>query len=314
MARQRSVESLSADELRQLLIKKRRSERQARLENYRHTGRVIDLEPERRPQPVSGRPQPALGRQQSFDNSSDTPPVETVVPAPANPRHVWADRLLLAIEIVGVLGLIFVLLNGASLLNALNHEVATALQPPALTPTPLIEAVVLPGGHTPPNSPDGARPNDAEIPANLRARVQAIADIPVPTASPQSAQRIRIPAINVDAAVVQGDSWEDLKRGVGQHVSSADPGENGNLVLSAHNDIYGEIFRDLDKLQAGDEIIIATSQQEFVYTVQQVQIVDPTRTDLMASTQEAVTTLISCYPYMVDNKRIVVTAYLQQQP
>ena len=46
MARQRSVESLSADELRQLLIKKRRSERQARLENYRHTGRVIDLEPE----------------------------------------------------------------------------------------------------------------------------------------------------------------------------------------------------------------------------------------------------------------------------
>jgi len=307
MARQRSVESLSADELRQLLIKKRRSERQARLENYRRTGRVVNLEPERRLQPASDRPQ-------SFDNSSDTPPVETVVPAPANPRHVWADRLLLAIEIIGVLGLIFVLLNGASLLNALNHEVATALQPPALTPTPLIEAVVLPGGHTPPNSPDGARPNDAEIPANLRARVQAIADIPVPTASPQSAQRIRIPAINVDAAVVQGDSWEDLKRGVGQHVGSTNPGGNGNLVLSAHNDIYGEIFRDLDKLQAGDEIIVATSQQEFVYTVQQVQIVDPTRTDLMASTQEAVTTLISCYPYMVDNKRIVVTAYLQQQP
>jgi sortase A len=222
--------------------------------------------------------------------------------------------LLLAIEIIGVLGLIFVLLNGASLLNALNHEVATALQPPALTPTPLIEAVVLPGGHTPPNSPDGARPNDAEIPANLRARVQAIADIPVPTASPQSAQRIRIPAISVDAAVVQGDSWEDLKRGVGQHVGSTDPGQDGNLVLSAHNDIYGEIFRDLDKLKAGDEIIVATSQQEFVYTVQQVQIVDPTRTDLMSSTPEAVTTLISCYPYMVDNKRIVVTAYLQQQP
>ena len=300
MARQRNIESLSADELRQLLIQKRRSERQARLENYRRTGRVINVEPERKQQP--------------FDNPGDAPSVETAAAAPASPRHVWADRLLLAIEIIGVLGLIFVLLNGASLLNALNNEVATALQQPALTPTPLIEAVVLPGGHTPPNSPEGARPNDAEIPANLQARVQAIADIPVPTASPQSAQRIRIPAIDVDAAVVQGDSWEDLKRGVGQHVGSANPGEKGNLVLSAHNDIYGEIFRDLDKLQAGDEIIIATSQQEFVYTVQQTQIVDPTRTDLMDNTPEAITTLISCYPYMVDNKRIVVTAYLQQQP
>ena len=35
---------------------------------------------------------------------------------------------------------------------------------------------------------------------------------------------------------------------------------------------------------------------------------------LLAPTQEAVVTLISCYPYRVDNRRIVVSAYLQDAP
>jgi sortase A len=33
----------------------------------------------------------------------------------------------------------------------------------------------------------------------------------------------------------------------------------------------------------------------------------------MAGTQEPVVTLISCYPYLVDNQRIVVTAELEEE-
>ncbi|NMC77797.1 MAG: hypothetical protein GYA59_00430, partial [Chloroflexi bacterium] len=44
MARKRSVEDLSAEELRHLLIEKRRAERQARLEHFRRTGRVIAVD------------------------------------------------------------------------------------------------------------------------------------------------------------------------------------------------------------------------------------------------------------------------------
>ena len=72
-----------------------------------------------------------------------------------------------------------------------------------------------------------------------------------------------------------------------------------------------ELFRDLDKLNPGDEIIVYTSQRAYVYVVNQSQVVEPTRVDLMAQTQEPVVTLISCYPYMVDNQRIVVTAILE---
>jgi sortase A len=115
----------------------------------------------------------------------------------------------------------------------------------------------------------------------------------------------------VDAPVVQGDSWEQLKKGVGQHIGSADPGQVGNVVFSAHDDVFGEIFRDLDHLQAGDQVLLFTAQQQYVYVVTGSQIVSPTQVDVMNSTGDSIVTLISCYPYMVDNKRIVVFAKLQ---
>jgi sortase A len=173
----------------------------------------------------------------------------------------------------------------------------------------LISVVVLPSGHTPPR--DGVtRFNEAEIPEHLRPLVQAQMEVIAPTPSPRNAARIKIPSINVFARIVQGDGWEQLKQGVAQHIGTPNPGENGNIVLSAHNDVYGEIFRDLDKLKTGDEIILYTEQQAYTYAVQQTQVVEPTAVEVMAPTREPVVTLISCYPYLVDNKRIVVTAYL----
>jgi sortase A len=221
------------------------------------------------------------------------------------------DGLLLAIEILAIGGLLFVLFNGINLIKELNQEVVSAIEQPTLTPTSLIEAIVLPSGHTPPTSPGGAQPNEAEIPEHLRPLVQSLANIPIPTPGPQQAIRIQIPAIGIDAPIVQGDGWEQLKKGVGQHVGTANPGENGNVVLSAHNDIFGEIFRDLDRLKPGDEIIIYTNQEPFSFLVTATRVVDPTQVEVMDPTTQPTVTLISCYPYMVDDQRIVVTARIQ---
>jgi sortase A len=189
--------------------------------------------------------------------------------------------------------------------------VAEALEQPTLTPTPLIGAVILPSGHTPPTSPGGTRFNDDEIPAHLRPLVQTLYNIPAPTPSPEQALRIQIPAISVDAPIVQGDGWEQLKKGVGQHIGSANPGESNNLVLSAHNDVFGEIFRDLDRLVPGDLVIVHTNQHAYTYVVVDTKVVQPTAVEVMAPTSKATTTLISCYPYLKDNLRIVVIARLQ---
>jgi sortase A len=110
---------------------------------------------------------------------------------------------------------------------------------------------------------------------------------------------------------VQGDGWEQLKKGVGQQVGSPDPGKNGNIVLSGHNDVYGEVFRYLDRLSPGDSIILFTSQRQYTYIVTGTQMVEPTAVEVMAPTPDARVTLISCHPYLVDDHRIVVSAVLQ---
>jgi sortase A len=97
--------------------------------------------------------------------------------------------------------------------------------------------------------------------------------------------RIQIPALNIDAPIVQGDGWEQLMKGVGQHIGTANPGEKGNMVLSGHNDEYGEVFRYLDRLKAGDEIIVFTFTSILYYIVEgwdagapdQVEVMNPNR-------------------------------------
>jgi sortase A len=129
----------------------------------------------------------------------------------------------------------------------------------------------------------------------------------IPTPGPAQARSIFIPSLWNDAApIVQGDGWEQLKKGVGQFIGSTNPGERGNLILSAHNDIFGELFRDLDQLKPGDEILIQTSTQDYSYFVTGTRIVEPTEVSVLEPTAKPTITLISCYPYLVDNQRIVV--------
>jgi sortase A len=305
----KSPEELSEQELRRLLLDKRRVARQQRLERFRRTGRAVMLAPDLPPAALEEwRSEPALESPNCGDETPDGGPASEPV---RSPRRRWMDGILLAVEILAVVGLAGILFNGMGLLRTLNQEVAAALQQPTLSPTPLITAVVLPSGHTPPTSPGGAQPNEAEIPEHLRPLVQSLANLPIPTPGPEQAVRIQIPAIHVDAPVVQGDGWDQLKKGVGQHIGSADPGQVGNVVLSGHDDVFGEIFRDLGNLQPGDQVILYTAQHQYIYAVTGSQIVEPTQVEVMASTGEATVTLISCYPYLIDNKRIVVFAKLQ---
>ena len=293
-------EDLSVEELRRLLLDKRRVSRKDRLDSFRRTGRVLTLTPE-------------IDLETQFGQVVETPEDENHQDTGSrhNQRRIIMDRVLLGVEILAVVALIGVVVVVFSVLQTLNQQAATSFQQPTALPTALITAVVLPSGHIPPGAPNGAQPNEAEIPEHLRPLVQSLANIPVPTAGLQQAVRIQIPTISVDAPVVQGDGWEQLKKGVAQHIGTPDPGENGNVVLSAHNDIFGEIFRNLDRLKPGDVITLSTNQRQYSYVVTGTQIVEPTRVDVMNATPNAAITLISCYPYLIDNQRIVVSAILQ---
>ena len=228
--------------------------------------------------------------------------LQRVSPSPRK-KQSWRDRLLLLVELVALLGLAVVVYLSFSTLQSLNHETVQVKETPKPTSTPMPVAT-LPGS--------SMSPRESHLPPFYQGIVQPVNPVPLltPTLGPQAAIRIVIDKIRVDAPVVEGDDWESLKKGVGHHTGSTNPGQRGNMVVSAHNDVFGEIFRDLDKLEPGDEVLVFTLERSHRYVVKETRIVEPTEIGVLAPSQEPILTLITCYPYMVDTHRVVVVAEL----
>lgn len=318
MVDERSLEALSAKELKKLLSSKRRADLLRRF-------RAI-VEEEGREAPVSeelpglltigqkrhvrlgtGRsyPPPVAEGKVSFQ-ASQVASSESLFPqgSPREKRervqHRLRDRFLLLVELGALLGLLGVVVVSFYNLRLLNREVVnTRAQEATATPVAL-----LPGSSFPPTN---------KMPAPYQHLVQGLTPIPIPTQGPEQATRIVIAAIDVDAAVVEGDGWEELKMGVGQHIGSANPGERGNMVVSGHNDVFGEVFRRLGELMPGDEIIVYAGETPYRYLVREKRIVQPDEVSVMEPTTKAAMTLITCYPYLIDTHRLVVIAELEGQ-
>lgn len=144
----------------------------------------------------------------------------------------------------------------------------------------------------------------------LGVRAQVAASPLAPTPSPDSPSRIVVPAIAVDSPVVPGDDWDALKKGVGHRLGTPNPGVRGNMVMSGHNDVYGEVFRDLDKLEVGQEIFVFAGSRKFRYVIQARRIVVPSDLSPLNPSREPILTLITCWPYRVDNFRLIIIAQL----
>ena len=289
-------EQLTDDELRELLMQRKIRSREARVSAYRASGRVTDADNA----PIN----------EDLIYNTETKTIERV----SSGRVIRKiDFILLVVEILALIGVVILLGRGSNILRSLNEEASRAFNVPTITPTALIQAVVLPGGHTAPDAVGNASFNESEIPEHLRGliNVRATAVVPVDNDSGRII-RIGIPAINVDAPVVQGDDWEALKTGVGLNAASGAPGKPGNVILSGHNDIFGQVFRELDRLKVGDEIMLLSEKNAYIYLVTGTQIVQPSQVEVMRQTEDSTLTLISCYPYLIDNQRIVVSANLKK--
>ncbi|NTV99726.1 MAG: sortase [Oscillochloris sp.] len=145
-------------------------------------------------------------------------------------------------------------------------------------------------------------------------------------------ERLVIPSIALDAKVIEvgwrtqdvdGQTiavWDVAEYAVGQHRGSANPGEGGNVVLAGHVGGYGHVFRDLFYVHPGEQIMIYSGGQEFLYVVQDRLIVDEEKVTpeqraenakLIAPADHEVLTMITCWPPNGPDKftqRVVVRA------
>jgi sortase A len=124
--------------------------------------------------------------------------------------------------------------------------------------------------------------------------------------------RIEIPRISVDDIVVVGVGSSELQLGPGHFPDTVPPGHLGNAAIAGHRTSYGQPFRNVDRLEPGDEIRATTPDGTYTYRVTQTRIVSPSDYFVVLTTNpdEAQLTLISCHPVWSTAQRIVVSAAL----
>ena len=112
-------------------------------------------------------------------------------------------------------------------------------------------------------------------------------------------------------------AWEVADYAVGFHRDSALPGQPGNTVLSGHNNTKGEVFRNLSRIKVGDPISVKVGDREYRYVVTQKVLLDERgvseqkqqlNTRWIERTADERLTLVSCWPYSTNSKRLIVVA------
>lgn len=133
------------------------------------------------------------------------------------------------------------------------------------------------------------------------------------------ATRVRIPSTGLDTEVRpvgyifrSGRLEYDVPRvAAGQYPGSAAPGEPGNLVIGGHVATRSgpAVFRELGDARPGDSVEIFRGDQIFRYLITEIRIVDADATEVMAGTENATVTLITCVGAEY-SQRLVVIAVL----
>lgn len=105
-----------------------------------------------------------------------------------------------------------------------------------------------------------------------------------------------IPRIGVSAIVAHGDDAQTLDRAIGHLPDTPLPwAPNGNSALAGHRDTF---FRPLRRIRVGDEAIFRGSgRSPLRYRVTETLVVEPHDVWVLAPTDRASLTLITCYPF-----------------
>lgn len=118
---------------------------------------------------------------------------------------------------------------------------------------------------------------------------------PWPWADTWPVARLTAKSGAVDLIVLSGGSGRTLAFGPGHLSASAMPGEIGNTVIAGHRDTH---FQFLRSVELGDRLALETSDGlKYQYEVVAVDIVDSRRGTLRLDTDDAMLSLVTCYPF-----------------
>jgi sortase A len=123
---------------------------------------------------------------------------------------------------------------------------------------------------------------------------------PWPWADTHPIARLQIPRLAYDEIVLEDANSRTLAFGPGRLLSSAAPGESGNIVLAGHRTSW---FKPLEGIKLGDTVELqwfdARTHRliQRSYSVQEINVVSPEDVGLLTPTLDDALTLITCYPF-----------------
>ncbi|MCY0961035.1 class E sortase [Streptomyces sp. H27-H5] len=139
---------------------------------------------------------------------------------------------------------------------------------------------------------------------------------------------LRIPRLGVVVPVAQGiDKRAVLDKGyAGHYPGTAAPGARGNFALAGHRNTHGEPFRYINRLRAGDELIVDVRGERYTYVVgkalgqtteRDTGVIAPVprsvvRPDQGYTEPGAYITLTTCTPEYTSRYRLVVWGTLRR--
>ena len=191
-----------------------------------------------------------------------------------------------------------------------SPSLVPTLPPPAPYPTAVDVATDVP----PTSIPEPTLPSPATV-------VRPPAQSP-PTRLVIAKIGLDVPILPVGIRTIQegGQSktvWGDVPNAGGFHTTSAYPGNGGNTVINGHRDVQGSVFRHLDRLEEGDEIVLYVGEVPYAYRVTQTLVVPETFVSpaqqaenfrLIGPAPEERLTLVTCTPIGLATHRLLVIA------
>ena len=121
---------------------------------------------------------------------------------------------------------------------------------------------------------------------------------------------IEIPVISLNIPIYHGTDDEVLNNGVGHFSFSSLPvgGKNTHCLLTGHRGLpNSKLFTRIDELKKGDLIYIHVCNKKLTYKVEKRYVIEPAQIlDIKIEEGKDLLSLITCTPYGINTKRLVV--------
>lgn len=149
-----------------------------------------------------------------------------------------------------------------------------------------------------------------------------------PVTQPESPEKIEIPTLGLSATIANPtvtdvptlDAW--LLKGAVRYPTSAKLGEGGNIVIFGHSsylpivkNLAYKTFNDIQKLSAGETIVVYSASTSYTYAVRSVAKEKVGDGAIPLSVAGRVLTLSTCDSFGAKTDRFVVTAdFVESHP